>query len=161
MNNKIEKIIKPAFSIIFLFIVYGCAATRLENIREYRLDLSPDSTAQFLTIVMTSGVNLDEDEKYRIYHANLSHAEDTISILKDGNDYTSHRKFKKISQVRDKEIKKILSRQQYKVYLAGRELYEENLKSFIELVKERRKEEEDLKPLFEDSIYEMNGWIDK
>ncbi len=155
MNNKIERIIKPAFSIIILFIAYGCAATRLENIKEYRLDLNPDSTAQFLTIVMTSGVDLDEEKKYKIYLANLSHSEDTLSILKDGDNFTALRKLKEISKVRDNEIKNILSKQQYKVYLARRKVYEENLKTFIKLVKERREEEERLEQLFKDPQLEI------
>ena len=148
-------IIKSAFCIIVLFIAYGCAATRLENIKEYRLDLNPDSTAQFLTIVMTSGVDLDEEEKYKIYLANLSHSEDTLLILKDGNDSTALQELKEISKVRDNEIKSILSKQQYKVYLSRRKVYEENLKVFIKLVKERRKEEEKLEQLFKDPLHEI------
>ena len=159
MYNNIGKTIRSLLFLIIIFITYGCVATRVQNIREYRSDLSPESTAKFLTILMTSGVDLNEDEKYKVYLANLNHSKETISTLNEDQNRGSitYQKLKTISQSRDEEIKNILTKQQYKVYLARKSVYEENLKSFVKLVKERRKEDEELKQLLKYSTFEMEG----
>ena len=157
MYNKIEESMKAILYLIIIFVTYGCASTRVENIREYRLDLSPESTAKFLTIVMTTGVDLDEDKKYRVYLANLTHSKETISALNDdkNKDAITYQELKTISQTRDEEIKNILTKQQYKVYLARENVYEKNLKSFVILVRERRKEDKELEQLLKYSTFEM------
>ena len=138
-------VLKFLFSLVILFVVYGCGTARVENVGKSRLELSPESTAQFLTVIMTAGFDLSSDEKHSIYMTNLKHAQDAISILTEGDSDSSFaRRLNDLFRLRDKELKKVFSKEQYKVYLRGRSLYEEKLKEFIGLVKERRKEEEKL-----------------
>ncbi len=130
--------------LICLFIfscICGCSSARFDKIREAKGDHPPIVRAKGLTRLMTNSLLLDTNQAEEVYNINFKYANESESAVDEkSGDLSTLLKLRKIAKSKDKELKEVLSKEQFKLYQTQKEDYQERLKKGLRNAKKRQKE---------------------
>ena len=114
-----------------MFILIGSLA--MSQDREDLKNSTPEERAQFQTEWMMTELSLDSAIVPVVYKINLKYSRENQSLAKSGGSrLQKYRELKANSSAKDKELKGILSKEQYKLYLEKKEQMKSNIKKRIQ-----------------------------
>ena len=93
------------------------------------LDLSPAEKAGHLTLKQHDQIHFYGDQKDRMYEINVAFIEKIDPIMADGRSISNMMKLRDLSGEKDKSVKGILDKDQYKIYKKMNEVQREKMRS--------------------------------
>ena len=118
------KIISLLFALFFIGINTSFAQSKADSLTDEQKEEIQKNIEEY-----TAALNLTEDQKPKFESITKRYAEQ-LQALKDGggSKFKKYKKVKSISKNKDAEMKTILSKDQYKVYMEKQEEMKKNLK---------------------------------
>ena len=136
MANRTIKIVTLILLITF---INGCGTKRFDKLRTKKINLKPEVKARFLTFFMKKALTLDKEQVTMVNEINIKFAKETELILdKKLSDISTYLKLRKSNKSKEKELKGIFSKQQFKDYKIKKKEIIEQLKDFLQTMKERK-----------------------
>lgn len=135
-----SKNFKLLLCLFILFCLYGCGSTRFDKVRVAKMDYPPDLRAKAMTRMMSNELGLDVEQIKKIQEINHRYAGETELIVDEkASDLKTLRKLNKVLKAKDKELKKVLSKEQFKLYLVKKDEFKEKLKELAKKNKDRKR----------------------
>ncbi|WP_448699054.1 hypothetical protein ACFGVR_19155 [Mucilaginibacter sp. AW1-3] len=124
--NKIKTTISLCFLLFFCIINTPVWA---QDKTEMLKNSTPEQRAQMQTSMMKAKLRLDTVQVIKIQAINLAAAQKMEPVLKgDGGKLAKLRQMREIENTKDKELKKVLTSDQYKQYEAAKDEMKEKLR---------------------------------
>jgi len=131
--------IKILTLILFITFISGCGTKRFDKLRTSKGSLRPEVKARFLTFLMKKSLSLNEEQEKKVNDINLRYTKETEQIIeKKLSDVSTYLKLRKSNKTKEKELKGIFSKQQFKDYKVRKKEIKEQLKDYIQTMKERK-----------------------
>ncbi|HHP7242968.1 MAG TPA: hypothetical protein ACFCUD_14940 [Cyclobacteriaceae bacterium] len=131
MKVKIKIMIRRTSLLFFLIIISASVFAQDVDFR----NKTPEEKADYITEKQKEKLSLDADQEKDMYALNLKYIHKMKDIMQEGRSYSTMRKLKSMSNEKDKETKKILTKDQYKTYKKLKEEIRTQMKAAI---KERK-----------------------
>lgn len=130
---------KNLLTTVLIVFIAGlvCTVRGQGKLEAFMNDTTPEERAQLQTDHMKQSLTLKEDQTSKVGEINLKYSrkmQDTYNTA--GSKLQKLRKLKSISAEKDKEMKNVLSAEQYSTYEANKEEMKEKIRA---RAKERRK----------------------
>lgn len=133
-ENSKEKINLKQIIVVIVTILFPLIASAQNE--DFK-NSTPEQRAQFQTDWMKTELSLDSSITTFVYSVNLKYAKKNQSLMNSGGSRVQkYREFKASSEAKDNELKKILTKEQYKEYLERKEEMKQNMRQKLQ---ERRK----------------------
>ncbi len=131
--------IKVLTLILLITFISGCGTKRFDKLRINKGNLRPEVKARFLTFLMKKSLSLDEEQEKKVNEINIRYTNETEQIIeKKLSDISTYLKLRKSNKTKEKELKRIFSKQQFKDYKVRKKEIKEQLKNHIQTMKERK-----------------------
>lgn len=122
--------LKIALSLCFL--LFACILTNPASAQD-KADMiknsTPEQRAKMQTSIMKAKLQLDTVQVVKVQAINLTAAQKMEPLLKgDGGKLAKFRQMKEIDSAKDKDLKNVLTPEQYKLYEAAKEEMKEKMK---------------------------------
>lgn len=114
---------------IGILLIFSCAlTTKAQTTRQLSEEQKKELKAKMEAY--KAELNLSEEQQPKFEEINLQFAED-LSELKnaDGSKLSKYKKFKKLTDERNKKMKELLTDEQYKIYKSHQDEVKKELKS--------------------------------
>lgn len=123
-QNKMEKKQKRPNTklkgFIFILSLLTMATSGLAQNREVS-DKTPEEKARVMTDKQNEKIGLSVDQEQQMFNLNLKYVKEMEVIAQGGRSMATFRKLKEMSDRKDKEVKIVLDKDQYKIYLRQKE----------------------------------------
>lgn len=119
--------------VIFTTLVLFINAFSAKGQEQERPNFTVEERAEFQTQMHKERLALSESQEESMHAINLKYSEEMETIMAGGRSFSTMRKLRDMGNRKDKEVKKILDKDQYKTYLDMKE-------EMREMMKERRKD---------------------
>ncbi len=132
MNINTGMMIKTTCLLAFLFVMCTTVSAQEESLS----DKTPNEKAELITEKQKEKLNLDAAQEEAMYALNLKYINEMEDIMQAGRSFSTMRKLKKMRGEKDKEMKKVLTKEQYKIYEDLKKEIRDEMKAAI---KERKR----------------------
>ncbi len=105
---------------IFILSLLTMATSGLAQNREVS-DKTPEEKARVMTDKQNEKIGLSVDQEQQMFNLNLKYVKEMEVIAQGGRSMATFRKLKEMSDRKDKEVKIVLDKDQYKIYLRQKE----------------------------------------
>ncbi len=109
------------FVVLGVLILFTYGIVCAQDMEDFK-KMSPEENAELMTDWMKSALALEESQVSLVYDINLKYAKKNREIVNSGEKKLRlYKKLKNSSQEKDKELNKILTKDQYRSYQEKRE----------------------------------------
>ena len=105
---------------IFILSILAMATSGLAQNREAS-DKTPEEKARVMTDKQNEKIDFSDDQEKQMYNLNLKYVKEMEVITQGGRSMATFRKLKDMSGRKDKEVKNVLNKNQYKIYQRQKE----------------------------------------
>ena len=105
---------------IFILSLLTMATSGLAQNREVSVK-TPEEKARVMTDKQNEKIGLSVDQEQQMFNLNLKYVKEMEVITQSGRSMATFRKLKEMSDRKDKEVKNVLDKDQYKIYLRQKE----------------------------------------
>ena len=125
-------------TVLIVFIAgLGCTVYGQGKLEELMNETTPEERAQMQTDLMRQSLTLTEEQQPRVQEINLKYSRKVQDVYSTpGGKLQKLKKLKNISTEKDKEMKNVLSAEQYSTYEKNKEEMKEKIRA---RAKERKK----------------------
>ncbi|UZR97370.1 hypothetical protein [Chondrinema litorale] len=108
---------KVLFNLLFVFFLASSAYAQ----NGAMADMTSEEKAELLTEKQKEKIEFYDDQEEKMYDVNLKYVKEMESIVAEGRSMSTLNKLQSMSGKKDKEVKEILDKDQYKTYLKMKE----------------------------------------
>lgn len=123
--------------VLLLLFLFVAAVSRVNAQQDYFADSTPEERAGLVTDYMVESLSLsDSTQIAKVQAINLEYAKKNEKVMKSNDRRLPKlRKLKSLGEDKDKDLKKVLTNDQFSLYMENKEIMREKMK---EKMKERR-----------------------
>jgi len=130
---------KAIAGLFLLFLAFAVSQPgRAQDKADMLKNSTPEQRAKMQTDLLQTKLGLDTNQVVKVQAINLAAAQKMDPVLKgDGGKLAKFRQMREIESTRDKDLKKVLTAEQYKQYEAAKEEIKEKMKERMQEKKNR------------------------
>ena len=116
MEKKQKRLHSKLRGFIFILSALAMATSGLAQNRETS-DKTPEEKARMMTDKQKEKIDFSDDQEQQMFDINLKYVKEMEVIAQGGRSMSTFRKLQDMSSRKDKEVKTVLDKDQYKIYL--------------------------------------------